>query len=291
MAQGNPQPPALPSFRGQASECAENFGLTTDEVMQGVEELADLYVFRQFPRFPPCLPTLPTSQLAGLPLPTASTLDDILTPSVRIQVKPEPEYPNEASRPLPGAPQSESSSQPPRRFSTARTPSTQTRSRGAAGKASTRSTGGQVRSRRTRVGRVSSATAAAERESITPPETDWDRIEGPVAEPWHEVHGGDRTFLCDLVEETFPYAALALCQKDFDQYDAKFGIRKGLLKNDHERAALTVVRRKITGRERSRLNRAKAKRVKILNKERWRKARMTLCLLAALRIMKKGGKV
>lgn len=120
----------------------------------------------------------------------------------------------------------------------------------------------------------------------TPEIMDVHEIKAPLREPWEAHHLTDTDSLYEMIEETFPYAALALDQKSFDEYDVMHDIRKGLMKTKAERTALTAVRRKICGRERSRRNRARERELRSVNRARWRKARITLRLLAAVRMMK-----
>lgn len=110
-----------------------------------------------------------------------------------------------------------------------------------------------------------------------------DHIAPPDAAAWHCEHPKDEQFLLDLVAHSFPVEALLLDQVSFDKYDVKYNIRKGILKSKAERAALTKVRRKLMGRERSRMNRRRAKENRMKRKQRWKKARVTLHLLAMSR--------
>jgi len=114
-------------------------------------------------------------------------------------------------------------------------------------------------------------------------------IREPDRKPWVQPHPDDDYTLHLMIEETIPYEALALNKASFDEYDVMHNIRKGMLKNMKERAALTAVRRKICGRERSRRNRARDRVQRRVSQDRWRKAQVTMRLLAATKIMKEGG--
>eukprot|EP00038_Savillea_parva_P007671 m.171778 g.171778 ORF g.171778 m.171778 type:complete len:449 (+) comp13423_c0_seq1:136-1482(+) len=91
-----------------------------------------------------------------------------------------------------------------------------------------------------------------------------------------------------LIEYVVPTDALLLQRAAFNTYDSRHGVRK-MLKTVHAdcNKVLTAVRRKLQARQRARAHRKQKATIQTRKRvrARWRKARLTLPLLGALRAM------
>jgi hypothetical protein len=90
-----------------------------------------------------------------------------------------------------------------------------------------------------------------------------------------------------LIENTVPQAALLLPRRPFNMYNTMYGMRPLLHAMDSGKGgivALTEIRKKLQGKERARDRRKKIKTKRLVHR-RWRKARLTVPLLRALKAM------
>lgn len=113
-------------------------------------------------------------------------------------------------------------------------------------------------------------------------------IRAPDETKWNVQQKASKEEVKGLILSSIPVEALLLPRNSFNKYNTKHKLRELLDRvapNKVGRDALTDVRKKLMGRERARVNRGRVKVKKQQIRKRWKKARLTIPMLSALKYM------